>query len=65
MAHFVVIEDTQGELVDLEVYCSDNCAQSSSSYAGWYGCMEVEFDTQCSRLDCENTLAGAMGAYAG
>lgn len=61
MAHFVVIEDTQGELVDLEVYCSDNCAQTSPAYAGWHGCMEVEFNTQC--VGCKNTVKGVEGAY--
>jgi len=61
MAHFVVIEDKQGELVDVEVYCSDYCAQTSPAYAGWYGCMEVEFDTPC--VACGKTVAGSSGAY--
>lgn len=64
MAHFVLLEDAKGELEDVEVYCSDNCAQTSPKYAGWYGCMEVEFDTQCSREGCETLVHGVMGAYA-
>lgn len=61
MAHFVLIEDTQGELIDLETYCSDFCAQSSPAYAGWYGAQEVEFNTECAR--CGALVRGTSGAY--
>lgn len=47
MAHFVIIEDTQGDLEDLLTYCSDFCAKTSAHYAGWFGCMEASFDTDC------------------
>lgn len=56
MAHFVIVEDTNGELTDLEVYCSDLCAQYSPNYDGWYGAQEVEFDTDCKR--CGKTVIG-------
>ena len=61
MAHFVLIEDAQGELVDVEVYCSDFCARQSSCYAGWYGAQEVEFDTKCTL--CGEVVKGAYGEY--
>ena len=57
MAHFVIIEDRKGELADLEVYCSDFCAQYSQYYNGWYGAQEVEFDTPCHQ--CGQTVIGA------
>lgn len=62
MAHFVIVEDAQGELIDLEVYCSDFCAKTSNSYAGWYGAQEVEFDTVCAREYCESVIHGASGS---
>lgn len=61
MAHFVIVEDSQGELIDLEVHCSDYCAKTSTSYAGWYGAQEVEFDTNCT--NCGEVVKGAYGAY--
>lgn len=62
MAHFVLVEDSQGELIDLEVFCSDFCAQTSPAYAGWYGAQEIEFDTVCAREFCETVIAGACGS---
>ena len=61
MAHFVLIEDADGDLIDLAVYCSDFCAKTSAAYAGWYGAQEVEFDTEC--VNCGTTVHGALGAY--
>jgi hypothetical protein len=60
VAHFVLIEDAKGELNDIEVYCSDNCAQTSPSYAGWYGCMEVE-DIYAKCVTCKRPVYA--GAY--
>ena len=34
-------------MVDIEVYCSDFCAQSSDHYAGWYGCAEISVSQPC------------------
>lgn len=47
MANLVFIEDTYGELLDVEVYCSDYCAQTSADYAGWHGCNEISFSQPC------------------
>lgn len=63
MAHFVLIEDTRGELIDVEVYCSDFCAQHSTFYAGWYGAQEVEFDAKCQL--CKSEILGSYGEYEG
>jgi hypothetical protein len=63
MAHYVLVEDSQGELIDLEVYCSDSCAQTSPAYAGWYGAQEVEFNTLCAGEFCETVILGACGEF--
>ena len=47
MANIVPIEDEEGEMVDIEVYCSDFCAQSSKHYRGWYGCAEISTSQPC------------------
>jgi hypothetical protein len=54
MANINTIEDSLGELVDYEYFCSDFCAKSSEHYAGWYGC--VELYTQESCQNCGKTL---------
>lgn len=41
MAHLVFVEDAQGDLLDLEVYCTDSCAKTSPLYAGWNGAQEI------------------------
>ena len=56
MANVVLIEDAQGDLVALEVYCSDDCAKNSPSYKGWFGCVSVEVDTEC--LHCGGVVRG-------
>jgi hypothetical protein len=56
MANVVLIEDAQGELIDLEVYCSDDCAKTSPAYRGWFGCVSVEQDTECLR--CGGVVRG-------
>ena len=56
MANLVLVEDGTGELVDVNVYCSDYCAQTDPLYAGWYGCADVEFDTACA--SCGNFIDG-------
>lgn len=63
MAHFVLIEDADQQLVDVKVYCSDSCAKSSPAYAGWFGAQEVEFDTLCQRDGCEVTIYGTSDYY--
>ena len=56
MANIVPIEDEDGEMVDVEVYCSGFCAQSSDHYAGWYGCAEISVSQPCER--CEAHVQG-------
>lgn len=41
MANIVTIEDPQGEVVDINYYCSDGCAKYDPDYAGWNGCNEI------------------------
>lgn len=47
MAHMVLIEDKQGELVDIHYYCSDYCARTDEDYAGWHGANELESCELC------------------
>ena len=61
MAHFVLIEDERGELIDIDVACSDYCASQREGYAGWNGCHEIEFDTAC--VECGTFVEGYFGAY--
>ena len=48
MAHIALIEDKQGDLVDLEYYCSDFCAKDSDYYNGWYGAVELYTPETCN-----------------
>ena len=45
--HEVIIEDAEGEVVDVEYYCSDFCAKGSDDYAGRNGCNEVAGPQWC------------------
>lgn len=57
MAHVVLVEDSvTGDLVDLLVYCSDSCAQTNTSYAGWYGCYENTTEPFCQNDNCRGEL---------
>ena len=56
MAHLVLIEDDNGDVVDQEVYCSDFCAKQSEHYAGWNGCNEIGYNEPCA--ECGVELAG-------
>jgi hypothetical protein len=56
MAHLVLIENDNGDVVDQEVYCSDFCAKQSEHYAGWNGCNEIGFNEPCA--ECGVELAG-------
>lgn len=57
-ANIVPITNDDDELIDLEVYCSDFCAKSSDSYAGWYGCVEISVTQECEASDCDNVVHG-------
>lgn len=47
MAHLNTIEDSTGDLIDLEYFCSDYCAKFSDNYNGWYGAMEIYQPENC------------------
>lgn len=51
MAHIVLIEDENGDVVDGNWYCSDGCAQTDDAYAGWYGLVECASETGCLACD--------------
>lgn len=58
MAHIREIMDTQGDLIDLEYFCSDWCHQNycdsnGYEYEGWNGCHEMEFTTPCQYCEGE------------
>ena len=48
----------RGDLIDLEYFCSDNCAKTSDNYKGWYGCVEIEKDNQeiCANTSCNKLI---------
>ena len=56
MAHLVfpINEDTTED--NLEVFCSDHCAQTSSNYNGWNGCHEIFYDESCR--NCNQIIKG-------
>ena len=55
MAHLVIIEDSNGEVVNLAYFCSDEHAQEHDNYAGWYGCHEIH-DTPQTCETCGQEL---------
>lgn len=61
MAHFVLVDDAYGELIDVRTYCSDFCASQDNAYAGWNGANEIEFDTPCD--ECGSVVKGFEGPY--
>ena len=56
MAHLVFVEDEHGDVVDNEVYCSDQCAKNSPRYNGWNGCNEISISEPCAH--CQAQVAG-------
>ena len=56
--HQQLIEDTDGQLIDVIEFCSDYCHKehAGSDYAGWNGCHEAQFDTACQ--NCGATIEG-------
>jgi len=57
MPNINLIENEKGDIIDLEYFCSDNCAKTSDNYKGWYGCVEIEKDNQ---EICANTLCNKL-----
>lgn len=58
MANAVFIKDESGEDVDAEFFCSDFHAKTHKDYAGWYGCVELDFGQKCSAEGCAEQLHG-------
>jgi hypothetical protein len=61
MAHYYEVDDANGDLIDLVVFCSDWCHkswcnQNNKTYGGWNGCHELEFSTECQF--CETKVHG-------
>lgn len=51
-AHCRLIEDTDGQLVDIDYFCSDYCHRDYCGrykipYEGWNGCNEVQGPVFC------------------
>jgi hypothetical protein len=57
MAHIVLINDADGELVDIHYYCSDFCAKHDTNYCGWYGCVEIDTSIVGGKVACLNCEA--------
>jgi hypothetical protein len=53
MAHFIDLEDTQGDIIDREYYCSNSCAETSPNYKGWNGCHELDTPEVCQNCEGE------------
>ena len=50
--HLYMVEDTDGNLVDVIEFCSDSChrawcAERNVPYEGWNGCHEFNAPVQC------------------
>jgi hypothetical protein len=48
MAHLGYIQDNQGDIIDLVIYCSDFCNKiHNNNYEGWNGCHELRISQPC------------------
>ena len=64
--HYVMIDNSEGDLIDAIPVCSESCARQYCSdnnleYDGWNGCHELEFDDFCG--SCNSVIVGVLGAY--
>ena len=51
MCHVGYIEDDNGDLVELNYYCSDFCnSQHNVNYDGWDGCHENQHAEYCANV---------------
>lgn len=53
-AHLYLYEDSEGQLVDVEYFCSDYCHRNwckntEREYGGWHGCNEVSAPQWCAQ----------------
>lgn len=52
MANAVLINATDGDLLDIHYYCSDSCAKHDEHYSGWYGCVDLyDYARYCRTCD--------------
>ena len=58
MANVNLIEDSTGDLIDLEYFCSDSCARFSDNYRGWYGAYELYTAEFCQTCNTELNYYG-------
>jgi len=63
MAHLQLIENLDGDLIDVVEFCSDFCHSDAAGveYQGWNGCNELEFNSPCQ--NCGTTIEGVEGEY--
>ena len=64
--HYVMIDNSEGDLIDAIPVCSESCARQYCSdngldYDGFNGCHELEFDDYCG--SCNSVIVGIEGAY--
>ena len=60
MAHMHLIEDSHGDVIDAEYYCSDSCHREAvgNEYRGWFGCVELSYSQICENDVCNEILHG-------
>ena len=60
MLHVRMIEDTQGDLVNMEYYCSALCAREANvpEPSAWPGGMETDYDQHCAQ--CGDLIAAGL-----
>ncbi len=62
MLHVHMIEDSIGDLVEIDYYCSQYCATESKipNPSAWPGGMETESDQYCAR--CGDFIAHGLNS---
>ncbi len=63
MLHVRMIEDSIGDLVDIDYYCSQYCALKADvpQPSAWPGGMETDYDQYCG--NCETLIARGLSYY--
>ena len=64
--HYVMIDNSEGDLIEAIPVCSESCGRQYCSdigldYGGFNGCHELEFDGLCG--SCNSVIVGVSGAY--
>ena len=59
--HYLMIDNSEGELIDAFPVCSDSCHRqycevNGLDYGGWCGAMEIEMTTTCE--NCGDLIEG-------